>query len=366
MGFKNRAEHYEPTLPEEVMTNGEVTAVIDLDLICFKAAAAIEERTIKVTHKPTGKVKSFNTRTDFYGRDRKRSGGFLGEINKKRKKPFDLDEFEIEDVQECEHVSHAYYNIKHMITSILKACGTNKYQCYMGRGLNFRDKIATVQEYKGGRESMLKPLLLDEVRSYAKRKFDAIEVVENEDLTNVEADDMLSIAAYNGYLDYLSTGISTTIQCSTDKDSYGCQGMFYNWDKMTKPFLVDGYGKMFIDKKGKVSGYGTVWLLHQCLVGDAVDNYKPTYLSSYKFGEKSSYEFLSPTTNLKEGLEVLVSLYKKWYPEPVTYPHWKTGESITKDWLELASEYFKLAYMLKSLDDDTSLIKLLNENKVEY
>lgn len=39
--------------------------VVDADTLIYQAAAVNEERTISVTHEPTGIVKSFNTRTEF-------------------------------------------------------------------------------------------------------------------------------------------------------------------------------------------------------------------------------------------------------------------------------------------------------------
>ena len=142
--------------------------------------------------------------------------------------------------------------------------------------------------------------------------------------------------------------------------------MFYNWDKMTKPFLVDGYGKLYIHgsgKQSKVAGFGQIWLLLQMTAGDTADTYKPSKLSGKTFADKGAYNLLHETTNIKEGLELVVELYKSWYPKPATYPHCITGESITKDWLELANEYFTLAYMKTSLDDDLTFTKILKESK---
>ena len=57
---------------------------------------------------------------------------------------------------------------------------------------------------------------------------------------------------------------------------------------------------------------------------------------------------------------------RQWYPEPVTYQHWSTGEDITANYFQIASEIFTLLYMLHDYDDDTTLTSLCDELGVDY
>ena len=65
----------------------KVIALIDLDTPVYKAAAAVEERGIIVTHSPTGVQKSFSTRTEFK------------DLLKSKDKIDKLSEYEIEDTE---------------------------------------------------------------------------------------------------------------------------------------------------------------------------------------------------------------------------------------------------------------------------
>jgi hypothetical protein len=378
MSFKPKKPKIKPYIhnkKDDIVYDDEVTAVIDFDLICFKAASAGEKRFIIVTHTPTGDKKQFKSRTEFYGHYAKKEGGWLAKTNKQRedegKEGFKLEDFEIVDDRKVDDISFIFNSINKMTAKILDACKTSKYKAYLGSGDNFRHKVATVDKYKDGRDDMIKPLYIKEARQYVKEKFNAIEILENDNLTNLEADDWLVIESYKGYQNYLENGKCLTIQVSTDKDSYQAEGMFYNYDKMKKPFLVNGYGRLFLhqeslDSEEDVKGYGQCWYLAQMVMGDSADTYKPSKLSKINIRDKGAYKLLKDTKNLKEGLEAVVSIYKKMYPEPVTYNHCYTGEEITKDWLGLANEYFTLAYMKRTEDDNTTFTKLLEENNIEY
>jgi hypothetical protein len=75
----------------------KVIALIDLDTPVYKAAAAVEERGIIVTHSPTGIQKSFSTRTEFK------------DLLKSKDRIDKLSEYEIEDTQEAEPAEHAFH-----------------------------------------------------------------------------------------------------------------------------------------------------------------------------------------------------------------------------------------------------------------
>ena len=330
--------------------------VIDGDILAFKAASVVEKRTVNVIFKPTGSIREFESRTEFYGRDRKKSGGWLGETNKERikegKKPLSLDLFDFEDVQTVEPLSHAITVLKQMIDGILHRVGCFDYQLYLGETNNFRLDVATVAEYKGNRKDMIRPLHLDEVKRYMREKLNAITP------DGYETDDALTILVYND---------PSLCQVTNDKDSRQVAGWFFDPDKMEKPFFVPhkGIGKIWLDQSNKVRAYGhkSFWL--QMLIGDRVDNICPKKLCNVRFGEKNALDYLGPIRSEKELVEAVINKYKDWYPEPVEYEHWDTGEKITKNYLEVMDEMGKLLWMKRSPDDEFSINRVIDRLGIE-
>lgn len=328
---------------------------IDGDIIAFKAASAIEDRYIVVTHIASGRQKVFPTRTEFYGHHSKKAGGWLAELNAERKEqglaPFLLEEFEIEDDRDVEPVEHAYQICKQMIQGIIQACGVDSYIVVVEGEGNFRTDVATILEYKGNRRDQIKPLYIDEVKSYLINKQPSI-VAEK-----IETDDILAIVSAKG----------EAIQVTNDKDSRMVVGWSYDIDKSEKPFEIkDGVGRIWTDNNGKIRAMGFKSLCYQLLCGDDIDNIKPRTLTNKRFGEKKAAPLLDPLTTKKDCLEAVLAGYKDWYPSPVTYKHWSTGEELTKNYFQIASEMFTLLYMLRDYDDQTTLQSLCDELGVMY
>lgn len=327
---------------------------IDADLIIYRAAFNIQKDYITVEHKPTGRTKRFDTRTEFWGHHSKRAGGWLAEINKKREEdglqPFNPDEFEIHDDYELEPVENGYHLIKMYIKSFLKACDATSYTLYIDGGETFRHDAATILQYKGNR-TQPKPHYYEEIRNYCIRYHPCV-ISEG-----IESDDHLSILGARG----------EAIQVSCDKDQKQTPSWIYDYDKSDKPFEVkEGVGKIWSDSSGMVRAVGFKSLCWQLCTSDDIDNVKPRALCGAKFGDKKALELLRPLSTKKECLEAVLALYRTWYPEPVTYKHWNTGEEITKNYFEIASEMFTLLYMLRDYDDVTTLASLCDELGVEY
>lgn len=303
--------------------------VIDGDIIAYRCAAASEQRTIQAMHKVTGEVRDAKTRTEF---------------KLSLKDPNEFFEWDIVDVQTPEPVEYCFHSINSMIKTITEACDTNQNKLVLGGKANFRLDIPLPTQYKANRAETLRPKLLITAREYIKHKLKA-EVSEG-----IEADDVLSIYAYEGY----KTG-KKIIQASLDKDAMQCEGWVYNWNTMSKPELLKGFGALTYDKKDGCKGRGRIWLLAQSLMGDSVDGYKPSELSGKKFGDAGCYKLLSECNTDKAAFEVVYSQYKTWYPEPVIYTAWNGGK-YTKDALEIWQMYFDCARMLRKYEGDTVLL----------
>lgn len=314
---------------------------IDGDIIAFKAASAIEDRYIIVTHLPSGRQARFETRTDFYGHHSKKAGGWLADKNAGRVEqglaPFSLDEFEIEDDRDVEPVEHAYQICKQMIQGIVKACGAKSYVVVVEGEGNFRDDVATIAEYKGNRKDQIRPLYLTEVKEYLINYHPSI-VAEG-----VESDDVLSIMAAQG----------EAIQATVDKDAYQVVGWLFDIDKADKPFEIkDGAGRIWTDNSGKIRMMGFKSLCGQLLLGDQVDSCFPRRLCNKRYGEKQLVKDFEPLKTKQQCIDFVVDKYKEWYSTPIEYQHWSTGEKLIATWDSVLDEMGKLMYMLRSEDDE--------------
>lgn len=309
-------------------------AIIDGDLLTFKSAAVCEERSIEVTHIPSKRVKNFKTRTE------------MKEVVDFEK--FNIKDFSIKDIQTPQDASFALHTCKQMIKKIITACGTDEYEIYLSGPNNFRDILPLPQKYKGNREGLMRPLLLDEVKNYLIKYHNAEVVIG-------EADDKISMRQWDGY----KSG-EKIIGCSTDKDSLGTFGWVFNWDKMNAPMFIEGLGELYLDEKGKLRGYGNKWKYCQWTLGDTADGLHPTYLSKSRFGEKTAFKLFSELKTEKDCWQTVHDLYLKWYPKPVEYTD-QNGVWCGADYLDMAQIYWDGIHMMRWENDRVNIREVMKK-----
>lgn len=307
--------------------------LIDLDTPCFAASAVCEDRSVKVTHSPTGKQKIFKTRTEF--KERLAEKGILDK----------QDEYTFEDIQEPEPIENACQVLKSMLKNFQSTLDVEEVEFFISGKENFRDSLPLPSKYKGNRSSMIRPLLLSDVKKFAISKY-------KPSVCNFEEPDDAVI--YRGY-DLLHKGYKPIV-VSVDKDCLAYSGLFvFNQDKPEKGILeIPKLGSLWIDDKNKVRGNGFLWYCLQISVGDRTDGFHPTEIAGVKFGEKSAYKLLSGCKSEEEALNVCIDLYKKWYPEPVTYKAWD-GTEYTKDYKEIMQMYHRCCRMKETEFDELDL-----------
>ena len=322
-------------------------AVIDIDYVKYASASAGEKRSIKAYHPITGDEWVAKTRTELYGHWSKKDSCILAEHNAKNGTEYKANELVILDIQEPEPIQNVLHTAKSMVESALWHLKTNKHICYIGVGESFRVERSTILKYKGQRSSMLKPLALDEVTAYLTKKFSAIEV------SGIEADDAVVMEAYR---DKNKTVVGV------DKDYLGTDVLLFNPNKFEQGIIdCSGFGSLWLDKKGEVTGKGRQFLYYQVLSQDDSDNYAANSASDIKWGSKSAYKALKDCKNDRESLEVLVKSYKFLYPEPKKFVGWK-GDELNITWDYVFNENFDLARMLRWEGDSvigTEVIKKL-------
>lgn len=314
-------------------------ACIDGDIVAFRCAAANESRSIKVTHKVTQQVTEHAHRTAF---------------KEHIKGLFEVDEFEIEDVQRAEDIKFAFHAMKTTIEGLCKTCDADEYEVCLSGATNFRDDLPLPTKYKSNRTDNIRPLQLKECREYLIKHHEA-SVSQGQ-----EADDDLAARAYAG----LKQGV-VNIVVTQDKDANGVEGWLYNWAKMDKPILIKGLGEIHLDDKKELRGIGRKWFYAQWVKGDSIDCFKPSELSGKKFGDVACFKLLGECKTDKECVEAVYKQYKAWYPEPVTYTAWD-GTEHTKDVIEIMDMYAACSHMRRFEGDVFSTKKVMDKLKVDH
>lgn len=323
------------------------TAVYDADFVAFEASCLAEERSIVVTHKDSGRDKTFKTRTEFWGTKRSRDGGYLAEINKGKETPFVREDFIIEDVQTPKPVSHAIQIVKQRYESIQYklGLGVNDHFGFVGKGDSWRVEASTILKYKANRVAAIRPLLLDEVKEYLVKKMNC------EYAIGLESDDLSVMNCFKN---------PSHVLVHIEKDQQGSPVLGFNPDRMDKPEDYNCFGKLWIDDKKKVRGVGRKFLYLQICSGDDSDNYFANSANpEYRWGEKSAYNALAGAKTDKEAWQALVDVYKTLYPEPKVITGWR-GNEITVDWKYMLQENTTLAHMLRFEGDKILVDDVLN------
>lgn len=334
--------------------------LIDYDFLFFAAACVTEQKSILAINKITGEEVVYKNRTELWGRG-KQIGGALEEINKSRTSPFTKEDFIIVDQKEVQEVDNAIYIFKNSIKSLCSQLDTNKYYGYTGTGETFRDRLATLQKYKGNREGTEKPTHLDALKEYA------IDYHECYLVKDIEADDAISIDSYHNYNVYKKTGNlnDKLITIAVDKDAKGCTGFLFNPNKYFEPIEIDGLGYLTLDDSSKPDGWGRKWFYYQVLLGDAVDNYDPACLSTKKNGEQGCFNRLEGCNTDRECWQAIVQHYQELYPEPVTFTNFR-GDELTVNWLYILQEIVDLARMLRWEGDRVQVQDILQKLRIDY
>lgn len=309
----------------------ETVLLTDGDIVAYRMAAAIEKRSIVVTHKASKRTKEFENVTA------------LKTFLKQSGKEFVKDAYDIVTVQEPDDAFKCFYTIKKHINKFESFSFCDRQEIYLSGKDNFREKLLLPTQYKSNRQDSIRPVHLEAAKDYLVNKFDASKV------RRIEADDVLSIRAYEEY----HKG-NVAIIASNDKDTLQAENIwFYDWTQK-EPSLFEIPEIGYLEQKGiDVKGCGLKFFAFQLLNGDPVDGYKPSQLSGTRFGKKSALSILDDLYEPSEILGAVVQQYKEWYPEPFTYEAWN-GHTVDSSWDHMLDLYFKAAYMKRAWNDESN------------
>lgn len=318
-----------------------VVLILDGDEISFQVSAACEQRGIIATNTSNEAQATFKTRTEM----------------KKFLDGLEVPEgfYDVTDSQIAEPLKNALSTVKSKILNYKQRFKTNTVEIYMSGSGNYRLDLPLPEQYKSNRKDGIRPLLLQDIRDYLVQYQKAV-IVEGD-----EADAMLAQRMYEGY----KSG-QKVIACSVDKDLRITSGWCYNPDK-DDLLYVDGLGELYKDDKGKVRGFGRMFLYFQCAVGDSSDGYDPRMIvkavtgTTPKFGEVAAYKLLSECKTDKEALKVVHDLYLKWFTaEQFQYVAWN-GETFKGDYLDALQLIWDCAFMKRHKDDNVRVRSMMRK-----
>lgn len=180
-----------------------------------------------------------------------------------------------------EPVENALHSVKLILNGILETFrNAPSHQLYLtGKG-NFRDEIATIQEYKGSRKDKPKPKYYQEIRDYLTGRWDATVI------DGMEADDALGIEQW-------ANKDKSTVIVSIDKDLDMIPGYHYNFVKNHVYYVRLWDANL------------NFW--RQVLTGDRTDD-----IPGIKgMGPKTAEKLLADVTNLAEARAIVEKEYHK-------------------------------------------------------
>jgi hypothetical protein len=323
----------------------EKTLCYDYDAVVFRAAAAAQKRTIKCLHKPTGNIETFNTRTEFWGHWKKKSGGWLAQHPELK-----LEDFVIEDVVTPEPVENALKAVKTTIESICDKFDSKNYYGYVGGEKNFRKDICTLQPYKGQRVAEL-PAHLQACKDYVIQHHRA--KIPN----GVEADDLVATDNYKAVQEK-----KNFIAVAVDKDFKGCDGDWYFYLKDDRR-KVRGLGKLWRNEK-EVDGVGRMFKYLQVCQGDDADNYWPHCFSDKENGPVTAFDALKDCRSDTEAFLAMKDHFLYLYPEPKIITNWR-GDTFEIDWFYVMNEMFQMAHLQRWKDDKIDLKAVFTKLGIE-
>lgn len=322
------------------------TIVVDMDWIKYTIAGACEKRSIIATHKQSGRQKEFNTRTEFWGNWRKKDGGWLATTNAEKGSSFKAEDFDILDVQTPDPIENALHSCKVMVDGVMAVHNTKKIKAFIGRGSSFRVGLSTILEYKGNRKDTLKPLLIPEIEEYIVKKYKA------EIVTELEADDVCVMECYKK---------DDHILCGAEKDYWAQPVLYWNYNESERGVVdCNDLGKLWLNEKGDVKGYGRLFMYWQISSADDVDNYCAHSASDVKWGPKKAYDKLKDCYTDREAFHKMAEIYRFLYPEPKIITGWR-GDEFEIDWKYVFEENFHMAKMKRFVGDDVDVWTLLKD-----
>lgn len=312
--------------------------VVDADTLIYQAAAVNEERTISVTHEPTGIVKSFNTRTEFK------------KTMKEKQKEITAD-YLIYDVQTPKDLSCTIHSIDLSINKLEAKFPFADFIYCAGDENNFRLDLPLPRRYKSGRDTTLRPKLLKAAHLYFDKKY------KPQKASGYEVDDLSAILAY----DYLHKG-KNVLLAVPDKDANQFVGLkLFDYTQPDKNIVeVKHWHPVELDSKRNFKSYGVPWLCYQWINGDLSDGFSAKGLAGVKIGDVGMYNMFKDCKKPEHSLQIVVDWFQRNFGDSFEYFDWN-GSLNKVNWKDIMQLYYRCAKMKEYNEDTLDCFKLLDK-----
>lgn len=288
----------------------DVEVLVDMDPLVYICGFAAEQRHWYLTWYENDQEKI----AWFYSAERMKA--FMEYMN------IQEGEYTKQLVSKPEPLSHCLNSVKRCLEDLKNQVAVYLYESDQRQGRlrlfltgpgNFRDRIATIKEYKGNRDRDNRPYWYKEIREYAIKTWGA-ELVQG-----MEADDKVAMLQYQAKP-------RDTIICTIDKDLKMVPGHHYNYKHKVGEWVSveDGYRHF----------------CKQLLTGDNSDNIP----GLYKVGDKGADTLLKNVSSRGDMFQIVKDQYKLNVEK---YPDHHNGLS----WQDSLLENGRLLWMLRHEDD---------------
>lgn len=302
----------------------------DVDSLLYKAAATgtVVEYTL---YNQFGEVAHVDSTAKGCKDHMKDIEEFMGE---------DTSNWTIERTEDYRDVSYCYKVIDNMKDNLQKAVKAKRHIFFIGDGPNFRDKVATIQPYKGNRDALVKPFHFDDVKEYFKRQPDVVTITDG-----YEVDDIVS---QNLHTDFVKNGTNPKrVLSHVDKDLRNTAGAHYNYNTGEWEWITQ-----------EQADYNFAL---QMLTGDKVDNIKGLPDIPVEFREKFKLpkrKGVGPATAkvilqdlegqpLQVLYERVLEAYEAHYGTGTFTYQSHTGETLERTAEDILDENAELLYMIR-------------------
>jgi len=253
----------------------------------------------------------------------------------------------------------AYRRVNDRLEMIKDQIQTREVRNYLTGEGNFRNDVATVQQYKGNRYDKNGKRIKPQPKWLAKCRQYIIDHHAGILCHGQEADDALSIAQIkcNASKTYHS------IISSIDKDLRIIPGLHHDMNSGEIDTTTE-LGELHLDEKGKLRGSGLRFFYAQLLMGDSADWIpglpktttwmKDTYPDIKRLGgcgPSTAYAVLNSAEDERELLQRVFSCYESYWDGERSYVHWRTGETVCPTALDMLREQGNLLWMRRSEGD---------------
>lgn len=202
-----------------------------------------------------------------------------------------------------------FHTVDMFLKRIMEEAGASEMRIFLTGTGNYREALATIQPYKGGRLND-KPIHFEAITKYLLIRYKA------EVINGAEADDAL------GY-----SQTDSTVICTVDKDLDMIPGDHYNWKRDTKYTVEHLEGMRFF--------------YYQLLTGDSIDN----IAGCIGIGDKTAKAALEDCKTEREMYGVVRDLYMMQYSKFADrhgatchmITDGKFGEAVMRDLVENAN-----------------------------